>query len=654
MNLTRAVTLPGGSADPATTPVEATDATELLLRQALESIDDGFAIFDADDRLVMCNRRLRTMTPGLADVLVPGVTFRELLEHSVRLGGLNIAPGRENEWIEHRMRAHRDWSQSIERQNRDGRWLQTREMPIANGGVVLIRTDVTELKRREMDLEKSRSDAERAHRRLIDAIQSLPDALVYYDESDRLVAFNDAYLATYSRMADKIRSGLSFTELAGMAWDSGLVQEAGADKASWLAERLETHRNPGPPIERSVGGDRWLRILERRTSEGGYVTLGTDITEAKAREQALRDSEERFASYFQHSPEALFVVRVEPGGRFVYEARNPAHRAAANISDAHFLGKTPEQCLTPELAQQFVGHYRDCLAAGAPQRFLDEIDISRGPEIWDTTLVPMRDAKGNIVRLLGSARNVTEQRRIETELIAAKEQAEASNRAKSNFLANMSHELRTPLNAVIGFSEIIASELLGRLGTPKYIEYAEDIQRSGRHLLELINDILDMSRIEAGRYQLAPEDVSPGELIGEVVRLVSVNAAQAGVWLINNASSDLPKMRIDRRAVRQVLLNLLSNAIKFTPKGGSVTVDGNLAPERLLISVEDTGIGIAENDLTRLAKPFEQVDNVMTRRQEGSGLGLAISKALIELHGGTLIIDSALGRGTKVTVTLPL
>jgi len=242
----------------------------------------------------------------------------------------------------------------------------------------------------------------------------------------------------------------------------------------------------------------------------------------------------------------------------------------------------------------------------------------------------------------------------EAEAREAREAAEAASRAKSAFLASMSHELRTPLNAILGFAETMSTEMFGPLGSAKYVEYASDIHRSGSHLLDLINDILDLSRIEAGRYELHFEATKPKAIIEEAVRLVTVNAEHAGVGLEIAIASGLPPMLLDSRAIRQVLLNLLSNAIKFTPRGGTVSVTARAAENLVSIVVKDTGIGIPASALSRLAKPFEQVENVMTRRNEGSGLGLAISKALIESHRGSLQIESILDAGTTVTIRLPL
>ncbi len=240
---------------------------------------------------------------------------------------------------------------------------------------------------------------------------------------------------------------------------------------------------------------------------------------------------------------------------------------------------------------------------------------------------------------------------------AEKIRAEGANRAKSEFLANMSHELRTPLNAINGFSEIMVGEMFGPLGDRRYKEYAGDILNSGQHLLALINDILDMSKIEAGKMNLSFEPLNLEDVVEDAVRLVRNRAESTGLNLTVDLP-DLPEFEADYRAIKQVLLNLLSNALKFTPHGGRVSVTAerrrDFLGERLRISVIDTGIGISPEDLERLARPFEQIESQLSKTQQGTGLGLALTKSLIELHGGDLEITSNPGEGTKVTVILPM
>ncbi|HEY0437967.1 MAG TPA: ATP-binding protein [Phenylobacterium sp.] len=244
-------------------------------------------------------------------------------------------------------------------------------------------------------------------------------------------------------------------------------------------------------------------------------------------------------------------------------------------------------------------------------------------------------------------------RKYETEKV----RAEGANQAKSEFLANMSHELRTPLNAINGFSEIMIAEMYGPLGDARYKDYARDILNSGQHLLALINDILDMSKIEAGKMNLRFEPLSLDEVAEDALRLVRNRAEAAGLALRLDFT-DLPEVEADYRAIKQVLLNLLSNAIKFTPRGGVVTVHAERRDdplgERVKISVQDTGIGIPPEDLARLARPFEQAEGQHTKTQQGTGLGLALTKALVEMHGGLLDLRSAPGQGTSASFSLPV
>ncbi len=242
---------------------------------------------------------------------------------------------------------------------------------------------------------------------------------------------------------------------------------------------------------------------------------------------------------------------------------------------------------------------------------------------------------------------------IANRLEAEKERVEQASRSKSEFLANMSHELRTPLNAIIGFSDVMRNEMLGQL-PPRYVEYASDIHRSGQHLLDLINDVLNMARIESGKLELDRAPVDIGTLVREVVRTVEPRAKEAGIEIRVN-TPELPRVFIDKRTIKQVLLNLMSNAVKFNSDAGVITVETRREEGGISIWIHDTGIGIAELDLPRVVKPFERVEPAsLGRRRGGMGLGLAVSNALVEMNGGSLEIESELGVGTSVYFTLPL
>jgi signal transduction histidine kinase len=239
------------------------------------------------------------------------------------------------------------------------------------------------------------------------------------------------------------------------------------------------------------------------------------------------------------------------------------------------------------------------------------------------------------------------------ELERQKWQAEAANRAKSEFLANMSHELRTPLNAIIGFSEIMQAGLFGDLGSDKYRDYARDIHESGQYLLDVINDSLDMSKIEAGRITIEPVDLDVTQLVEDCLRIVAARAEDGAITLVSELEGPI-RVHGDKRALTQVLLNLLSNAVKFTDTRGEVRVSAIQGDDTLAIQIADTGIGIPSEHVEKLGRPFAQVENQLTKSHRGSGLGLAISRSLIALHGGEFTIDSEVNRGTVVSFTLPL
>ncbi|MCW2246256.1 PAS domain S-box-containing protein [Azospirillum fermentarium] len=352
------------------------------------------------------------------------------------------------------------------------------------------------------------------------------------------------------------------------------------------------------------------------------------------------------------------VITIDSHGRI--ETFNRAAEVMFGYREAEAVGQSIDM-LIPEPFRLDHGRWLEEYRPGRGSRIIGN-DREVMAQRRDGAVFPMNLAVSELVLNQGDAdrrlfvgviRDITIRKQKEAEVLAAKSQAEMANRAKSEFLANMSHELRTPLNAIIGFSEILDSEFFGKLNE-RQKACAKDIYDSGRHLLDIVNAVLDMSKIEAGRYELTEELFDPSEALTQCLTMVRERAADAKVELLHALNIAHPSIWADRRAFKQVILNLLSNAVKFTPKGGRVTLDALVDEDGcLVVSVSDTGIGIPADFMAHLFEPFRQADNSTSRRYEGTGLGLSISKNFMELHGGTLACASEVGVGTTMTARLP-
>jgi two-component system, cell cycle sensor histidine kinase DivJ len=346
------------------------------------------------------------------------------------------------------------------------------------------------------------------------------------------------------------------------------------------------------------------------------------------------------------------ITRHSSDGRIRFAS--PAALPLLGVAPESLVGLAPVALCHPDDLKVMQTAFMDASYFGRPAAAEVRLKKAGGGHVWAEIRcrpVPNDGAQG--ADIVAVTRDITERKAYERELIEARDLSEEANRAKSRFLANMSHELRTPLNAIIGFSEVMMQEMFGALGSPRYLEYSRLVHESGNHLLELINSILDMSKIEAGKFELSEEVFDLSSVAEASVRFLRLPAERAGVALKTSVTPEANFIFADKRAVKQILVNLLSNGVKFTPRGGEVSVRALLDSAGIEITVTDTGVGIPEKDLVRLGQPFEQVEGEHVRKKEGTGLGLSLVKALAGMHGGEAVIESTLGIGTTVRVRLP-
>ncbi|MGH6967633.1 MAG: ATP-binding protein [Stellaceae bacterium] len=482
----------------------------------------------------------------------------------------------------------------------------------------------------------------KAHERLGQAVEMLSGGFMLFDPDDRLVVYNTAARALNPDCAEHLVPGTLFETCIRKNAERGIYTGVTGDMESWIAERVAEYRaGQGKVQEIAMSRGRWLRAEDRRMPDGSTICLRVDITDLKAREASFR-------LMFDDNPMPMWLFDRD-SLRFLEV--NKAAIADYGYSREQFLAMTVADIRPPQDVEMLHGSL-DTEYGARTNRGVWRHRRADGSLI-DVEIIASRIAFQGYNAELIAAFDVTDHNLTLAAAHGARDAAEAADRMKSQFLAAMSHELRTPLNAILGFSDVIEHELIGPI-EPRYRGYAADIHASGEHLLRLINDILDLSKIEAGRFDLREEPADMAEIVESCRGLVADKARGQQVELVCVVANDLPRVRGDRLRLKQIVLNIISNAVKFTEAGGRIEVTASApAGEGMAVRVTDTGIGMRPDEIAIALEPFRQLDDAWNRRYEGTGLGLPLARKLVQLHGGTLDIESIFGHGTMVLIRIP-
>ncbi|MBL4906981.1 MAG: PAS-domain containing protein [Sneathiella sp.] len=614
------------------------------LMDAVEILDDGFLLFDKKQNVVVANEKIRNLYNGMDNPFTHGDNRKEIakaihhwfeddaqkeqLESIIESIDKKILTPRENiQWV-----------------LPNGKHILINEQYTHDQGIVSIIRDVTDHNQKQQDLE------DRSH--LLKAVfENVPIGICVYDSEHRVLNWNEKYLEIMDVNRDIIYPGIHMKDLLKANFDTyDDVGESPENFANSVLENLQL--NSLTKIERKTKSGKFIEVFLTILPDGGYIYTFTDVTLTRSAQLVLQESEARYKKMVELSPDAILVQK---DGLIIFA--NAAALKLLGIVNLHdLIGAHVRKFFPTNHLDKLNGHFgsSDHMSAGdnvpSVTSQIIRIDGSRVNVEIEATALLYGDRP--VMQLI--ARDITAQTKTQEFLQKAKEDAEYASQLRGTFLANMSHELRTPLNAVIGFSEIIKNQIFGKVGSEKYLEYADDIHSSGIHLLDLINDILDFSKVETNEQRLFEETVEVKKLVSDCLRLVEHQRERAQIKISTHIGNKIPNVVVDAKILKQVLLNLLSNALKFTPKGGKITVHADMTPDgTLFVSVQDTGIGIKEEDLTKALTPFVQIDSELNRKYQGTGLGLPLSKNLMKLHGGDLDLRSKFGEGTNVTITLP-
>jgi len=490
-------------------------------------------------------------------------------------------------------------------------------------------------------------------RLISEGLNHLSQGIAIFDLELDLVAWNQAAQTLLDFPPNMLKPGTNLAEF--FRFNAKRGEYGDGDVETQVAERMALAKLFEPhSFERVRPTGEILEVVGAPLPTGGLVATYTDVT-ARRRAEALSTANRiLFQQTIDAAPMAVTIK--DPQQRYVFVNRYAAERHG--LQPEEFVGRTTEQVLPSEEDAAFVDGVVSSdilvITRGQPMPFFEEpVTISGTTRLMMTSKTPLFGDDGKVSYLLTVALDISDRKRAEDALGKALREAELANQAKSDFLATISHELRTPLNAISGFSEMLISQFHGPLGSPKYLEYIGDIHASSDHLLLLVNDVLDLSAIEAGKFPIDQVELTIDAIVDDFNAIIAAPVLRKNISLTIDTPDTPRPLTADRRALRQIFLNLLSNAVKYTPHGGKIRFRISQSSDNTSFEISDTGPGIPAQKLPQLTDPFVRVETDPHTTHEGVGLGLAIVKSLVDLHRGKLTITSEVGEGTVVTVSLP-
>lgn len=617
-------------------------ASSQILREAIEALPDGFALFDQQQRLQYCNRRYREMYNPVSDGWLPG-TSKEQIARDSAAGVLKVSPDDVEAFVRERLATnHQGDGKWTEQTLRDGRRFRVSERRLPSGWVVGIRTDVTELQRAELEAVW-----------LTGSLDQSTDAYAVFDADDRLIISNRTWREVHNApIKDLLVPGTSFEAIMMASLETGSIAEAVGDEENWMRKRIQRHRFPEGPFVLRRGDSTWHQITETPLPDGGIVLVGTDISVLKEHQFALQRSESALLDAIESMSEGFAYW--DESDRLVL-CNHRFREMFAPIADALVEGA------------DFAALGRLMIERGglAPAANTIEWMNARIERRADDPPVEFHFADGRWIRCIDALTqtggrlcfrlDVTEEKRITEDLSRAVQEAQRANQAKTEFLARMSHELRTPLNAILGFAQLLQVGGVGGADTltARQADFVDQISHAGHHLVKLISEVLDLVKVESGRLQLLLEAVVVEDIVTECRDLIEPMSVERHLSFKTEVAPGLRPVHADALRLKQILLNLLSNAISYNYDGGSVTLRVTQASaDTIEFAVIDTGQGIKAADLERLFDPFDRLGE-SEHKTKGTGIGLSISRRLVEAMGGTIEVTSESGKGSEFRVRLP-